>query len=81
MQSGNADVRNTFHAVPQEGCCDGGFFRDRQIASGVPAAQAYSTTMSIMAALLVVGFVANLLVRPVAEKFWAENRTPAPSHD
>ncbi|MHA0040986.1 hypothetical protein [Deinococcus sp. PEB2-63] len=56
-------------------------FRDRQIASGVPAAQAYSTTMSIMAALLVVGFVANLLVRPVAEKFWAENRAPAPSHD
>lgn len=56
-------------------------FRDSQIKAGIPAAQAYSTTMYIMAALLVVGFVANLLVRPVAEKFWAENRAPAPSHD
>ncbi|MCD0177322.1 OFA family MFS transporter, partial [Deinococcus sp. 14RED07] len=56
-------------------------FRDSQIRAGIPAAQAYSTTMYIMAALLVVGFVANLLVRPVAEKFWAQNRAPAPSHD
>ncbi|GAA0501015.1 L-lactate MFS transporter [Deinococcus depolymerans] len=56
-------------------------FRDSQIKAGIPAAQAYSTTMYIMAALLVVGFVANLMVRPVAEKFWAENRAPAPSHD
>ncbi|WP_155297736.1 L-lactate MFS transporter [Deinococcus kurensis] len=53
-------------------------FRDRQIAAGVPAAQAYSTTMSIMAALLVVGFAANLLVRPVAQRYWADTRTPAP---
>lgn len=56
-------------------------FRDSQIKAGIPAAQAYSTTMYIMAALLVVGFVANLLVRPVAEKFWAQNRAPAASHD
>ncbi|MFC5848199.1 OFA family MFS transporter [Deinococcus petrolearius] len=53
-------------------------FRDRQIAAGVPAAQAYSTVMYIMAALLVVGFVANLLVRPVASRYWAESKpTPA----
>ena len=49
-------------------------FRDRQIAAGVPAAQAYSTVMYIMAALLVVGFVANLMVRPVASRYWAENK-------
>ncbi|NTX99339.1 OFA family MFS transporter [Deinococcus sp. JMULE3] len=57
-------------------------FRDRQIASGVPAAQAYSTTMFIMAALLVVGFIANLLVRPVAQRYWADTRsaTPQPGH-
>ncbi|WP_049775134.1 L-lactate MFS transporter [Deinococcus proteolyticus] len=46
-------------------------FRDRQIAAGVPAAQAYSTVMYIMAGLLVLGFIANLLVKPVAEKYWA----------
>ncbi|WP_291428599.1 OFA family MFS transporter [Deinococcus sp.] len=56
-------------------------FRDSQIRAGIPAAQAYSTTMYIMAALLVVGFVANLLVRPVAEKFWAKSPAPAAHHD
>ena len=47
-------------------------FRDRQIAAGVPAAQAYSTVMWIMAGLLVVGFVANLLVRPVSSRHYAD---------
>jgi MFS family permease len=61
-------------------------FRDSQIKAGVPAAQAYSTTMDIMAVLLIVGFVANLLVRPVAERFWAspeqlKNAAPAGAHD
>ncbi len=45
------------------------YIREVQIASGVPAAQAYSVTMYIMAALLIVGFVANLLVRPVDPKY------------
>ena len=52
-------------------------FRDRQIAAGVPAAQAYSTVMYIMAGLLVLGFIANLLVKPVAEKYWAPAEEPA----
>ncbi|MDO4262582.1 MAG: OFA family MFS transporter [Deinococcus sp.] len=52
-------------------------FRDRQIAAGVPAAQAYSTVMYIMAGLLVLGFVANWLVKPVAEKYWAPAEEPA----
>lgn len=46
-------------------------FRDCQIDAGVPAAQAYSTVMYVMAGLLVLGFLANLLVKPVAEKYWA----------
>jgi MFS family permease len=53
-------------------------FRDRQIAAGIPAAQAYSTVMYIMAALLVVGFVCNLLIRPIASRFWAEQSAPVP---
>ncbi|GHF93467.1 MFS transporter [Deinococcus piscis] len=52
-------------------------FRDRQIAAGVPAAQAYSTVMYVMAGLLVLGFIANLLVKPVAEKYWAPAEEPA----
>lgn len=47
-------------------------FRDSQIKAGVPAAQAYSTVMYIMAGLLVLGFLANLLVRPVASRYWAQ---------
>jgi MFS family permease len=41
------------------------YIREYQIAHGVAKADAYTTTMHIMAGLLVVGFVSNLLVRPV----------------
>jgi len=41
------------------------YIREYQIAHGVAKADAYTVTMYIMAALLVVGFIANLLVRPV----------------
>ncbi len=41
------------------------YIRQGQINSGVPAAQAYSVTMYIMAGLLLVGFVCNLMVREV----------------
>ena len=44
--------------------------REYQLARGVPAAQAYNTTMYILAGLLVIGLLANLAVRPVAERFY-----------
>jgi MFS family permease len=44
------------------------YLRQYQIARGVPSASAYNTSMYIMAALLVVGFIANSLVRPVDER-------------
>jgi MFS family permease len=46
------------------------YMREYQIAHGADKASAYQTVLEIMAALLVVGFVANLLVRPVNEKYW-----------
>jgi len=46
------------------------YMREYQIAHGADKASAYQTVLHIMAALLMVGFVANLLVRPVAEKYW-----------
>ena len=46
------------------------YLREYQIGHGVPAAQAYNTTMYILAGLLVVGFVANRMVRPVAERYF-----------
>jgi MFS family permease len=42
--------------------------REYQIEHGVPKAQAYDVTMYVLAALLALGLVCNLLVRPVADK-------------
>lgn len=44
------------------------YIREYQIAQGVPKAQAYDVTMYILAGMLVLGFICNLLVRPVAER-------------
>ncbi|MBK6488650.1 MAG: OFA family MFS transporter [Gemmatimonadetes bacterium] len=41
------------------------YLREYQVARGVPARDAYSVTMYLMALLLVVGFAANWFVRPV----------------
>jgi MFS family permease len=46
------------------------YIRQYQIDHGVAKAQAYNSTMYIMAGLLVVGFICNYLVRPVAERFF-----------
>jgi MFS family permease len=48
---------------------------DHYVATGRPKAQAYPTILHIMSALLLVGFVANLMVRPVAEKYWMKDQT------
>jgi MFS family permease len=44
------------------------YIREHQIERGIPATQAYNVTMYLMAGLLVLGFFANLAVRPVAER-------------
>jgi MFS family permease len=46
------------------------YIREYQIDRGVPAAQAYNVTMYLMAGLLVLGFFANLAVRPVDDRFF-----------
>jgi MFS family permease len=43
---------------------------DHYVAAGRPKHDAYPAILHIMSGLLVVGFIANLLVRPVAEKYW-----------
>jgi ABC-type nickel/cobalt efflux system permease component RcnA len=54
--------------------------REYQLAHGSDKAGAYQTVLQVMAALLIVGFAANMLVRPVAEKYWLpeENRNLQP---
>jgi MFS family permease len=41
---------------------------DSRVAAGVPKAEAYNGTLQLMVVLLAVGLIANLLVRPVAQK-------------
>jgi MFS family permease len=45
----------------------------------IPVAQAYPVILHIMSGLLVLGFVADLLVRPVASRFWMKD-TPEVKH-
>jgi MFS family permease len=44
------------------------YIREFQIEQGVAKADAYNVTMYIMAGILVVGFICNMLIRPVHEK-------------
>ncbi len=44
--------------------------RDSQIESGVPKALVYDNTMYILAGFLLLGFVCNLLIRPVAGRYF-----------
>ncbi len=46
------------------------YFHDHQLKAGVPREAVYNQTMYILAGLLVLGFVCNLLVRPVAARFF-----------
>lgn len=46
------------------------YMRDYQLDQGVPANEAYNIIMYMLAALLLIGLVCNLLVRPVAEKHY-----------
>jgi MFS family permease len=50
------------------------YIREYQIAHGVPKAQAYDTVMYVLAGLLALGFLCNLLVRPVAERYFMSDR-------
>ena len=46
------------------------YIRESQIAAGVPKAQAYDVTMYVLAGMIVLGLVCNLMVRPVADKYF-----------
>jgi len=53
------------------------YIREYEIAHGVAKADAYTMTMHIMAGLLVIGFVCNLLVRPVDARNTVAHRSSA----
>ena len=51
---------------------------DHYAARKLPAQDAYPLILHIMTGLLLVGLVANLLVRPVNEKFWMKDQNLEP---
>jgi MFS family permease len=52
------------------------YIRQYQIENGVPKAQAYSVTMYIMCALLLVGLLCNLGIRAVPAKYHYRSQAP-----
>ncbi len=46
------------------------YMHDTRLEAGVPFDQIYAPIFLMLAGLLVVGFIANLLVKPVAEKYY-----------
>ena len=53
------------------------YIREFQINAGVPRAQVYDFTMYILAAMLVAGFVCNLLIKPVDARFYMKEEDVA----
>jgi MFS family permease len=53
------------------------YVREAQIAAGVPRTSVYDYTMYILSAFLVVGLIANALVRPVDRKWFMPEREVA----
>ncbi len=51
------------------------YIRQYNVDHGVPKAQAYNTTMYVMAALLVIGFICNYFVKAVHERFHMKPET------
>jgi MFS family permease len=43
------------------------YMREYQLGLGIPREQVYNQTMYILVGMLVIGFIANLLIKPVAE--------------
>jgi MFS family permease len=53
------------------------YVRESQIAAGVPREQVYDLALYILSGMLVVGFIANLLVRPVAPRWYMKDEEVA----
>jgi hypothetical protein len=44
------------------------YMREAAISAGVPRSSVYDVTLYLLAGLLVIGLIANIMVRPVARK-------------
>lgn len=46
------------------------YMRDYQLSLGIAKSQVYNQTMYILVGMLVIGLIANLMIRPVADKWF-----------
>jgi MFS family permease len=46
------------------------YMRDYQLSIGIPKDQVYNQTMYILVGMLAIGLIANLLMKPVADKWF-----------
>ena len=53
------------------------YIREAQIAAGIPRAQVYDFTMYILAGMLALGLIANLMVKPLADKWYMSDEEVA----
>jgi MFS family permease len=53
------------------------YMREYQMSLGIPRAQVYNQTMIILAGMLMMGLICNLLIRPVADKWFMTDAEPA----
>ncbi|WP_295846829.1 OFA family MFS transporter [Tardiphaga sp.] len=53
------------------------YIREFQISAGVPRAQVYDFTMYILAGMLVLGLICNMLVRPLAPRWFMKTEEVA----
>ncbi|OZA49860.1 MAG: MFS transporter, partial [Methylophilales bacterium 39-45-7] len=56
------------------------YMHDTGIEAGVPFDQIYAPIFLTLAGLLVIGFIANLLVKPVADKYFMTDAELAHEH-
>ena len=54
------------------------YIREAQIAAGVPRQQVYDFTMYILSGLLLLGLIANALVKPLSEHWFQKSRSGRP---
>jgi MFS family permease len=53
------------------------YIREAQIAAGVPRAQVYDFTMYILAGMLVLGFLANMAIKPLSQIWFMKDEEVA----
>ncbi|MBV9523207.1 MAG: OFA family MFS transporter [Alphaproteobacteria bacterium] len=53
------------------------YIREAEISAGVPRESVYDVTMYVLAGMLIAGFVCNLLVKPLAERWFMKDEEVA----